>query len=73
MVVRAFITRLSATAHFELFMRINDVVKGDTGKSIQFHFIGAVGIETIVADAHKGQALGRLCSLQLFLLAAAQD
>jgi hypothetical protein len=57
---RAFITSQSAAAHKYLFQRIFSIVEHDTGQPVHFRHIHGVGFETIVADAHKGQALGKL-------------
>ena len=58
---RAFTTSQSAEAHFELFKSIDAVVKEDTGGiGIRFAYIHGDGIETWVADSHKGQALGMI-------------
>jgi len=57
-VARAFTTSQSAAAHLILFRRIFDIARQDTGLSISFQHINGFGIETIVADAHRGQALG---------------
>jgi hypothetical protein len=56
---RAFITSQSATAHEYLFKRIFSIVELDTGDPVHFRHIHGVGFETIVGDAHKGQALGK--------------
>ncbi|KAF8531481.1 hypothetical protein JB92DRAFT_2691415 [Gautieria morchelliformis] len=55
---RAFTTSQSAPAHYHLFKRIFEIVEHDTGRPVHFRHIHGDGIETIVADAHKGQALG---------------
>ncbi|KAF8515754.1 hypothetical protein JB92DRAFT_3114722 [Gautieria morchelliformis] len=61
---RAFTTSQSEPAHYHLFKRIFEIVEHDTGRPIHFRHIHGDGIETIVADAHKGQALGlgQLCA-----------
>ncbi|KAL6304684.1 hypothetical protein BKA93DRAFT_732739 [Sparassis latifolia] len=55
---RAFITSQSAAAHLTLFKLIFDIAESDTGRSVHFFHIHGVGIDTVSADAHKGQALG---------------
>ncbi|KIJ46297.1 hypothetical protein M422DRAFT_250346 [Sphaerobolus stellatus SS14] len=57
-VARAFITSQSARAHKILFQRIFDIVEGDTGQQVQFRHIHGTGWDTIIADEHRGQALG---------------
>ncbi|KAF8489146.1 hypothetical protein JB92DRAFT_2620614, partial [Gautieria morchelliformis] len=61
---RAFITSQSAAAHQYLFQSILALVEHDTGHPVHFRHIHGDGFETIVADAHKGQALGlgQLCA-----------
>jgi hypothetical protein len=56
---RAFIMSQTAAAHHYLFRRIFDLVEHDTGQPVHFQHIHGDGIETIVADAHKCQALGK--------------
>ncbi|KAF8833986.1 hypothetical protein BDN67DRAFT_915867, partial [Paxillus ammoniavirescens] len=60
---RAFTTSQSANAHVILFRRIFDIAREDTGIPVRFFHIHGVGIETVVADGHWGQALGlgRFC------------
>ena len=55
---RAFITSQSAHAHLILFRRIFEIVGADVGMPVTFFHIGGVGIETVIADGHRGQALG---------------
>lgn len=55
---RAFTTTQSAQAHFILFRRIFEIATADTGCAVRFHYMHGEGIQTIVADAHKGQGLG---------------
>ncbi|KAF8526669.1 hypothetical protein BU17DRAFT_40561 [Hysterangium stoloniferum] len=59
----AFITSQSPAAHHILFRHIFEVVEGDTGQCIQFWHIHGVGIDSIMADGAKGQALclGHYC------------
>lgn len=63
-VARAFIDRLSAEAHFEVFKEIFGIAVADTSQEVRFRHIHSsnlqehVGIEVIGADEHKGQALG---------------
>ncbi|KAH7917286.1 hypothetical protein BV22DRAFT_1108596 [Leucogyrophana mollusca] len=55
---RAFTTSQSADAHFILFRRIFEIAAGDTGRPVMFHHMHGDGIQTVVADSHKGQGLG---------------
>lgn len=55
---RAFITSQSAHAHLILFRRIFEIARTDLGMPVTFFHIGGVGIETVIADGHRGQALG---------------
>ena len=57
-VCRAFTTSQSAEAHRILFQRIFEIVEADTGKQVQFHHIHGTGWDTVIADEHRGQALG---------------
>ncbi|KAH0831831.1 hypothetical protein J3R83DRAFT_12681 [Lanmaoa asiatica] len=57
-VARAFTTSESADAHRILFTRIFEIAKHDTGVEVSFHYISGRGIQSIVADGHRGQALG---------------
>jgi hypothetical protein len=59
-VARAFLTSESSEAHFLLFSRIFEIAQRDTGLEVTFHYINESGIQSIVADGHRGQALGRL-------------
>ena len=38
---------------------IFDIAKSDTGLSVKFHHIDGHGIQSVIADGHKGQGLGR--------------
>lgn len=70
---RAFTTSQSAEAHLILFRRIFDIAQQDIGVPVQFFHIHGVGIESVVADGHRGQALGEfflphyLCTQDLML------
>ena len=57
---RAFITSQSAEAHLILFRKIFEIATQDTKIPVQFLHIHGSGFEVIVADGHKGQALGKL-------------
>ena len=57
-VCRAFVTLQSAEAHFELFKCIFTIAVSDTGKLMQVYYIHGDGLEAVVVDSHKGQALG---------------
>ncbi|KIJ46778.1 hypothetical protein M422DRAFT_249509 [Sphaerobolus stellatus SS14] len=54
---------VSADSHFFLFERTFQIAFEDTGRKVQFRHIHGTGIETVVADAHKGQGngLGLVC------------
>ncbi|KAG6374217.1 hypothetical protein JVT61DRAFT_4875 [Boletus reticuloceps] len=56
---RAFINSQTANAHLIFFRRIFEIAMGDTGVPVMFRHIHGSGIESVVADSHKGQALGR--------------
>ena len=58
-VARAFSTSESSEAHYLLFSRIFEIAQRDTGLEVTFHYISERGIQSIVADGHRGQALGR--------------
>jgi hypothetical protein len=55
---RMFITSQSATAHLKMFEVLHQIVEKDTGETIKFRHIHGTGMESITADAHKGEALG---------------
>lgn len=55
---RAFTTLQSADAHVILFRRICSIAREDTGVPVQFFHIHGTGIESVIADGHRGQALG---------------
>ncbi|KAG6374578.1 hypothetical protein JVT61DRAFT_3932 [Boletus reticuloceps] len=57
-VAHAFTTSESAAAHLILFTRIFEIVKHDTGLEVLFNYISGHGIQSVVADGHRGQALG---------------
>ena len=59
-VCRAFTTSQSAEAHRELFMRIFKIAESDTNRPLRLNYIHGAGIEVIVADSHKGQAIGKI-------------
>ena len=63
---RAFITCQSAPAHCRLFETIFKIAEEDTGKQVQFRYMHGQGIETVSADAHKGEALGKWSNRILF-------
>ena len=56
---RAFTTLQSADAHVILFRRIFEIAVMDAGTPVQFLHIHGMGIESVIADGHRGQALGR--------------
>ena len=55
---RAFTTSQSADAHVILFRRIFGIAEQDTGVPVKFFHIHGTGIESVIADGHRGQALG---------------
>lgn len=55
---RAFMTSQSADAHTILFRHIWSIAEQDTGVPVMFYHINGTGIESVVADGHRGQALG---------------
>ncbi|KIJ22472.1 hypothetical protein M422DRAFT_277086 [Sphaerobolus stellatus SS14] len=57
---RVFISSQSAEAHRIMFEKIFELVHEDTGHHVQFKYIHGNDIETVVADAHKGQAMGKI-------------
>jgi len=56
---RAFITAQHAAAHVKLLEIIFNIAQDDTGLYPQFRYMHGEGYETITADAHKGEALGK--------------
>ncbi|KAG2742423.1 hypothetical protein P692DRAFT_20821992 [Suillus brevipes Sb2] len=54
---RAFINSQSAQAHLILFRRIFSIASEDTGTPVSFRHIHGSSYESVVADAHMGQAL----------------
>lgn len=54
----AFTTSESSEAHCILFSRIFEIAQQDSGYHVAFQYINGYGIQSIVADGHKGQALG---------------
>jgi hypothetical protein len=56
--MRAFTTSQSADAHVILFRRIFSIAEQDTGVPVKFFHIHDMGIESVIADGHRGQALG---------------
>jgi len=67
-VARGFTTSQSASAHKILFRCIFEIAQSDTGKPIQFRHIHGSGLDTFMADGHKGQALGMLQSFCLYFI-----
>ena len=57
-VARAFTNSQSSDAHLILFRRIYEIASQDSGSSVHLHHIHGSGNKTVVADAHRGQALG---------------
>ncbi|KAF9232988.1 hypothetical protein BU15DRAFT_66970 [Melanogaster broomeanus] len=55
---RTFTTSQTAKAHLILFQRIFEIATADTGIQVRFRHIHGDGIESVVADSHKGQGLG---------------
>lgn len=58
-VAQAFSTSETLEAHYLLFSRIFEIAQQDTGLEVTFHYISGRGIQSIVADGHRRQALGR--------------
>ena len=56
---RAFTTSQSADAHVVLFRCICSIAEQDTGVPVRFLHIHGMGIESVVANGHRGQALGK--------------
>ena len=42
-----------------MFTHIFEIARDDTGLEVSFHYISGRGIQSVVADGHKGQALGK--------------
>ncbi|KAF8525595.1 hypothetical protein BU17DRAFT_41669, partial [Hysterangium stoloniferum] len=57
-VTRAFTTSQSALAHKILFRCIFNIVEEDTGSKVKFRHIHGEGFDSVMADGHRGQALG---------------
>jgi len=57
-VARGFTMSQSAAAHHILFKHIFSIVELDTGHPLQFCHIHGSGWDTVIADEHRGQALG---------------
>ena len=53
-----FTTSQSADTHIILFRCIFSIAEQDTGVPVKFFHIHGMGIESIIADGHHGQALG---------------
>lgn len=66
-VARAFTTSQSALAHQKLFHLIFGIVESDTGEVVKFRHIHGSGFDTITADGHRGQALGKLFQIYRLL------
>ena len=50
----------AAEAHFILFQRIFGIAEKDTGKEFRMRHIHGDGLDTVTADGHRGQAIGKL-------------
>jgi muramidase (phage lysozyme) len=59
-IARAFLTLESSESYYLLFSQIFEIAQQDTGFEVTFHYINESDIQSIVADGHRGQALGRL-------------
>ncbi|KAF8523178.1 hypothetical protein BU17DRAFT_64069 [Hysterangium stoloniferum] len=57
-VTQAFTTSQSALAHKILFQCIFNIVEEDTGSKVKFRHIHGEGFDSVMADGHRGQALG---------------
>ena len=55
----AFTTSQSADVHVILFHCICSIAEQDTGVPVRFLHIHSMHIESVVADGHHGQALGK--------------
>lgn len=55
---RVYVKQESAAAYQTVFREIFDIVEKDVGRMVQFQHIDGAGIGCIIADAHRGQALG---------------
>ncbi|KAG2745354.1 hypothetical protein P692DRAFT_201720309 [Suillus brevipes Sb2] len=55
---RAMTSSQTAEAHLILFRRIFEIATQDTGIPVAFYHIHGFGIESIIADGHRGQAKG---------------
>ncbi|KAG1865181.1 hypothetical protein C8R48DRAFT_672460 [Suillus tomentosus] len=53
---RAMTTSQTAEAHLILFQQIFEIATQDTGVPVAFRHIHGFGIESIIADGHRGQA-----------------
>lgn len=62
---RAFITSQSAEAHLILFRRIFEIASSDSGLTVSILHIHGHGIESCIADGHKGQGLGKTLQLPI--------
>lgn len=55
---RVYLKQESAAAYQTVFQEIFKIVERDVGRMVKFHHMDGTGIGCIIADAHRGQALG---------------
>lgn len=58
--VQIFTNVETAEAYQNLFEDLFGCIERDTGETFNFHHIHGKGLGCILADQHKGQALGKL-------------
>ena len=58
--VRIFTNVEMALAYQNLFEDLFNCIEKDTWKTFNFHHIHGKGLGCIIADQHKGQALGKI-------------
>jgi len=58
--VRIFTNVETALAYQNLFEDLFNCIEKDTGETFNFHHIHGKGLGCIIADQHKGQALGKI-------------
>jgi hypothetical protein len=55
---RVYLKQESATAYQTVFREVFEIAEKDIGRMVKFHHMDGTGIGCIIADAHRGQALG---------------
>jgi hypothetical protein len=58
--VRIFTNVETAQAYQNLFEDLFSCIEKDTSETFNFHHIHGIGLGCILADQHKGQALGKI-------------